>query len=125
MWRGTALLHVYSCELARSVRDACAQFRRLEHFIARTRAKHGVMRLGERLEDERPLAVAGTHGHFDAREAVFERARPLLPERAELELLRPLELLVQRPHRCDSRYAVDAHARRAVCDEVPRAALEH
>src|SRR5690349_16820901 len=65
--------------------------------------------------------LAGPQLHLDARARRLEAARPLLPERGEIEALGPLEAVLANAHRDEPRHAVDTHPGRAMRDEVPGA----
>src|ERR1700730_3199839 len=71
-----------------------------------------------------PDVLGRAHRDRDARKTLLEGARPLLPERRELELGGPVEARRQRVDRDDARDAVDAHAGRPPGDQIPGAALE-
>src|SRR6266481_1371963 len=117
-----------------------SELRALEHLDVRAEAEQLAVRGAEMVERDRDAAVvpearlAGKvgahllrdpHGHVDAGAALFEGARPLLPEVGDLKARRPFEGVLERSHRLDARDAVDAHAGAAVGDEVPGPALEH
>src|SRR5262245_43785149 len=126
-------------ELPARLGEAVTQLRRLEHLELRAETQELAIRRAEMLErNDCPTVLVDAriarqppydlridpHRHRDARTRLLERARPLVPERGELEVARTLERLLERAHRCDARHAVDAHPDRAQCDEVPRPALE-
>src|SRR5436853_3814977 len=69
--------------------------------------------------------VGNPNGDVDSREPLLEVARPLIPEAEQLEILGPLERLLQRAHRGDAGHAVHPHARGPARDEIPGTALEH
>src|SRR3954468_16169277 len=129
---------VHGRDLARSFGDAIAELERSEHLRARAELEQFTKRLLEILEADREDAAASMQVarkmakskfacaqlDLDARARRLEGSRPLLPVRTELEIVRPLEAFVAGPHGDEARGAIDAHARRAVRDEVPGAALE-
>src|SRR5207237_3740091 len=115
-------------DLAARLRDALAELGRLDDLELRAEAQELAIGVAQVLKRDDGAAVGvdprlarqpapqllrDAYAHFDARQGLLEVARPLLPERRELELRRPRERLLERPHRRDPRDAVDAHAGRA------------
>src|SRR5579862_7558241 len=115
---------VLPCHEPRRLGDAGPELRRREHLQVGAVAKHLPVRHLEALEHERALSTRAAREHLDARPALLEVARPLLPVAAELEAVRPHAALLKRANGDDAGHAVHAHPRGAAGDEVPGARLE-
>src|SRR5690348_17840358 len=107
------------------LRDPRPQLHGLEDFEVRAEPDQLALRAAEALEGHGADALRAAHRHLHAWPALFERARPLVPVRRQLEAVRPRARLLEGAYGGDARDAVHPHPGHPVRDEIPSSCLEH